>query len=445
MAGKIDPAFQAAPILQDSYNPVAFQQNLQQQKFEAQKAYKEKQDKNTAEGLDKLMLNLKGWEDQAGFKELLDRQNNAMNGFMALSRKGMNLISPKTTEEVMAYKALTDYHAKTKELADQWGQQKTAYDLIQKELMDDDGEKLYDHKTTQKNLADLMNTHSIADRRGLLESAIVRKPQAVDYAKIIKENKDHITPPPITQVVTPPDPVTGEVKTVRTQGEPDDKLIEKNKKEFRDIWRGMTPEQQKGLQELRKRDEYDLPNEDGMKMSDPEYLYTLHNLAYKQQYIEKKTGSGGGGININIGGTQAKITPGIHNKNENNLGGKSFNDRYDFTANKPFQVNALGGEKQTALADKKTGKDGWKPIVDGSLTKALLQFYDAKSKRLVFKSAEADDLPWLPKNSLFSVPIENMPEAMDFPIKKDDGTMGKLRDIIGEQGAAGTKSGISWK
>ena len=87
MAGKIDPAFQAAPILQDSYNPVAFQQNLQQEKFQAQKNKQEQQDKNTAEGLDKLMLNLKGWEDQAGFKELLGRQDNAMNGFMALSRK----------------------------------------------------------------------------------------------------------------------------------------------------------------------------------------------------------------------------------------------------------------------------------------------------------------------------------------------------------------------
>ena len=126
---KIDPAFQAAPVLQDEYNPVEFAREAHQEKFQLQKAKYEEQQKATVEGLDKLMLNIKGWEDKSGFQELLGRQQKAIDGFMSLSRKGMNLVNPKTTEEVMAYKALNDYHSQTKQLADQWQEQKTAYDV----------------------------------------------------------------------------------------------------------------------------------------------------------------------------------------------------------------------------------------------------------------------------------------------------------------------------
>ena len=89
MAKTIDPAFQAAPYLGDSsHDPIQFARRQNLQKFQAQKQKYEETQRNTARGLENLMVDIKGWEDQQGFKEIMAEQDKIMNGFLDLSRKG---------------------------------------------------------------------------------------------------------------------------------------------------------------------------------------------------------------------------------------------------------------------------------------------------------------------------------------------------------------------
>ena len=91
------------------------------------------------------------------------------------------------------------------------------------------------------------------------------------------------------------------------------------------------------------------------------------------------------------------------------------------------------------------GETGWEPINNNGKLKSLLLFYDVPNKQLVFKADENEDMSWIRKNSIFSVPVENVPEAMKLPIVKDDGTTGTLKDIVGEQGGSGKKKNFNSK
>src|SRR4030042_6276689 len=98
--GTIDPAFQAAPFLgESSHDPIEFVRRHNLAKYQATKIRQEEIRRNTAEGLDKLMVDLKGWEDQQGFKEIMADQDKVFRGFLEMSRKGMNLTSPRTPDE----------------------------------------------------------------------------------------------------------------------------------------------------------------------------------------------------------------------------------------------------------------------------------------------------------------------------------------------------------
>jgi hypothetical protein len=434
---KIDPAFQAGTVLKDEYSPVEFAARAHAEKFQLQKAQYEEHEKQTAEGLKDLMLNLKGWEDKEGFQELLGRQQKAIDGFMSLSRKGMNLVNPKSAQEVMAYKALNDYHAKTKEMADQWQQQKTAYDLIEKELAEDakldPNEQKFDHAQTQKNLQEMLNTHSIEDRRGLLESAIVPQPQIADIGKFLKENEDAITKP--KKITTyQENPATKQLESTMVDEE-SPKLIQKQVSDVEKLYKIAPPKVKEAIRRARKTD----PTNDST-ISDGTWLAMQRLPKFKEQMSIKpiKTGSG---FSIDIGGAKGvKMSQGEHRTNASPIGGREFNDRYDFTTNKSFQVSTVKGEKWESVPDEKEGTTGWAPINDNGKVKAQLLFYDVKSKQLIFKADETEDMPYMRKNSIFAVPVENIPEAKDFPITKDDGTKGKLGDIIGTESTAKKKS-----
>ncbi len=442
---KIDPAFQAAPVLQDTYNPVEFAQQAHQEKFQLQKAKYEEHEKQTAEGLKDLMLNLKGWEDKSGFQELLERQQKAIDGFMSLSRKGMNLVNPKSTEEVMAYKALTDYHVKTKQLADTWTQQKGICDLYHKALEEDSklspDEQKIDHAASEKNIQEALANNTIEGRAGKLQDLLVSKPTVGDVHKYVKDNLDMITKPNKVQMPYT-DPNTGQQGSIMNEVVTP-QIQKKQVADLRNLYNTAPSKIKNGIKQARKED----PTNDSV-MSDQDYFVAMYNPKFKQQMIDKITSKAGSGLNIDfkVGNAQIKMSRGEHNKNESPIGGRQFNDRYDFTTNKSFQVSTVKGEKAESMPDEKEGTTGWAPIDYSGRVKAQLQFYDVKSKQLIFKADETEDMPYMRKNSMFAVPVENVPEAMDFPITKDDGKQGTLKDVFTEvQNFVTKNSGIQWK
>ncbi|MGD0343192.1 MAG: hypothetical protein ABSA76_15940, partial [Bacteroidales bacterium] len=305
----------------------------------------------------------------------------------------------------------------------------------------DPNERKFKHDETQKGLADILNGKNIEERRGLLEKALVPNPHIEDIDKYTKDNIGRITPPP--KVQTPyKDPETGIDGYRLTTGTMNNKEKKQNEEEYRDLYRTMKPSYKASLTEIRKSD----PQNDPI-LTDQEYYVDRYTHKYQRESIEKagRKGSGGG---FDIGGVKdVKMSLGEHRKNEAPIGGRAFNDRYDFATNKPFQVSTIRGEKAESMPDEKEGTTGWAPIDYSGKVKAQLLFYDVKSKQLIFKADETEDMPYMRKNSIFAVPIENVPEAKDFPITKDDGTKGKLGDVIGQsnQDFVTKKSGIQWK
>lgn len=169
MAKNVNPAMQAAPYLGDSsHNPIEFARRQNMQKFQMQRREYEEQQRNTARGLENLMLDVKGWEDQEGFKEIMADQDKILNGYMELSRKGMNLVSPKTTNEILAYKAITKAYSELKQKADTWNQQKQIYDLLRTAIIKDQAlpkeEQTIDVEPTMAKATAKLKQKSIMER-----------------------------------------------------------------------------------------------------------------------------------------------------------------------------------------------------------------------------------------------------------------------------------------
>jgi hypothetical protein len=83
-----------------SFDPVEFNKRQGLLKYQDKRFREEKIAKNITEALDNMMVDLKAWDDQAGLKEIVDRQNIAKKGVLGLIGKGMNVFNPTTPEEI---------------------------------------------------------------------------------------------------------------------------------------------------------------------------------------------------------------------------------------------------------------------------------------------------------------------------------------------------------
>ena len=352
MAKSIDPAFQAAPNLgPSSYDPIAFARRNKMEKFQIQRKQQEDQARNTAQGLENLMVDVKGWEDQQGFKEIMADQDKVMNGFMELSRNGMNLVSPKTTQEVMAYKAIQDAHAGIKQKVDTWNQQKGIYDLYTKAIEKDSTlpreEQEIDHEASMANVKQKLKEKSIMERGNGLQNLLVTKTKPVDVFKDILANKDIFEKGTQKQnVVDMPDGS----KQVSLVEDLTPQQTESNAKKAGILFESKPPSYKEAIKKIREGD----PDPALNVMTDKDYYKTLAVPTYRQKFLNKPVSTGGSGLNFNFLGSQAKVTPGEHQTNDLNYGGRNYNDRYDITSNKPFFIPPAGGEYST--------ENEWKPI-----------------------------------------------------------------------------------
>jgi len=425
-----DPAFQAAPFLgASSYNPIEFARRQKLQKFQIQKKREDEKAANIAKGLDDLMLDLKGWEDQEGFKEIMADQDRVLKGFLDLSKKGLNLVSPRSTQELMAYKTINEEHAKIKQKVDTWQQQKSIYDLYMKAIEQDsllplDQQKI-NKEATMANIQRVLKSKGIIERGTGLQNLIVTNPDKVDLIKEITSKKGFYEQPTQTQtIVTNPQTGQDEIKIVES----------------------LTPEQEKenvrraGIQygELTK------PYKDAVKrikeadpdprlnvMPDRDYFATIAVPQYKEKFIQKPTG-GGRGL-FTFLGAQAKITPGEHQTNDRIYGDRNYNDRYDITSNKPFIVPVNEGEYSV-------GEGGWKDIAKGGGDiEGTILFYDPNTDKIIFRASQDARYPWIKNNTTVAIPRKNLAKADDLPIKLPDGNIGTIKDIVGTQSSTGLR------
>jgi hypothetical protein len=144
-------------------------------------------------------------------------------------------------------------------------------------------------------------------------------------------------------------------------------------------------------------------------------------------------------MSINFGGAKDfKVSPGELQTNANWIGGRNYDQRYDFqTSGKLIKVPTTGGFQHDS--DPKDGSDGWTEITGGDYAEAELLFYDPKKDQLIFRTGQAAKNPWIDNNITFAVPRANVPEAEKLPIMVD-GKKKTLKEIIGTQQAVQTKT-----
>jgi hypothetical protein len=429
--GNIDPGFQAAPFFgASSHDPIEFTRRHNLAKYQQAKLRDKEVQDNVAKGLDKLTLDLKGWEDQEGFKELMERQDKAINLFMDLSHKGLNIMSPRTTQEALAFKAITDYHAETKQLADTWGRNKTGYDMVTEVIKTDAAkpvdEQKIDHAATRTNVEKELGTKGISQRNLDIEKLLVFKPQIEDMYAYVKGNKDIL---PKFDVVT--EPVTNEqgVTVNQTREIETPQWEADTKKKLGELYDN-APEGVKNFVKEKRPKDAQLS-----MLADKEWFTAMNMPQGRQKWIDRISG-GGAGLAISIFGQKVTTEPAIKNNNNIRLGDRDYTEHYDFNISKPLigvSMSDLGAEVY---------EDGtWRPASkEGGLVTAQLNFYDPKTDSFIFTSTSDVMDAGVYKKQTFSVPRANLGKEVDnLPIKKDDGKVGTLKDIYGQASSAPKK------
>jgi hypothetical protein len=423
MAKTINPAFQAAPFLgESSHDPIEFQRRHNLAKYQMAKLRNDQIQENTAKGLSNLMLDLKGWEDQEGYKEIVADHDKVINAFLELSKKGLNLTSPKTSQELLAYKAITQKQQEIKQKVDTWNQQKGVYDMMKKTIEADaakpSGDQRIDAEASYKNIQDVLKSNSIMDRNGKLQNMLVLKPEIGDVHKYVNDNMKFITQP---EIITEPynDPVTGQtISKTREVMSPENE--KKREVDLRNLFK-TAPEPVLNAVKATKAKDKTLD-----VMSDEDYFVSMYDPKYKEKMVDKLSGTGGG-LNINFLGQKTTMSPGRQRKEPLNYGNQTFTSPYEFSSTKPIRV-PLGAQGSEIFM----GKD-WSPLTGGGDVEATLSFYDSNTDKFIFRTTQAGAAPFVMNNMTIAVPRSVIgDQADDLPIEVN-GKVEKLKDVYGSK------------
>ena len=175
----------SAPYPGDSsHDPTEFaRRRAIERNFASQKAVMELQSQqaaNLAKGMERYSLQMEGWEDQKGYDDLSKDISTVQDGFIEMTIKGMNLISPRTSDELMAYKAINDAMDRIRNKYYVWQSQKLSYraaeKIINEHIVKKESERTVDIDATKANMRTLLNTPRIFNRYEITENLIVYKP-----------------------------------------------------------------------------------------------------------------------------------------------------------------------------------------------------------------------------------------------------------------------------
>lgn len=431
----IDPAFQAAPFLgESSHDPIEFARRQKTLKNQAQIRKAKENDENTAKGLEKLMLDIKGWEDEKGFQEVMSSYNKNIDAFMQLSKKGLNLTSPKTEAELIAFKKLNEEHNKTKQLLDTWNRNKAAVDLFNNMVKADaakpESERKLDYEASRVNLQKQL-TGNIQDRNLNLENLLVFKPELGDVHKYVADNLEFITKPDI--ISTPEtDPNTGQTIN-RTREVVTPEVAKAQEKDLRNLYNTADKSIKTAVKMQRENDKNPSLN----IMSDEDYFVAMYNPKFKERMLDKATGKGGG-LSISFLGQKTTMDPGRQRKEPINYGDKTFTSTYEFQSTKPLKI-PLGASGSEIFMGK-----SWQPLTGGGDVEGTLSYYDSNTDMFIFRTTQAGAAPFIMNNMTIAVPREVIGEqADDLPIEVN-GEIKKLKDVYGTKQVAKKKLPVQW-
>lgn len=429
MAKKIDPAFRTGTFLgESSQDPISFVRRNKTLKEEAAKRKRDEIDQSTQKGLEKLMLDLKGWEDQEGFKEIMDRQNKTLDLFTQLSKKGLNLTSPKSSQEIEAYRAINQYHTETKQIVDEWNRQKGVYDqalgLIRQEATKPSTERRVDEAKTMERIKQAMQGASISDRKMSLDNLLALKVNLGDILKKVNEaeNAGFFKKPTVTQseVIG----ADGIKRTTSTETlSPEDEA--ENVRKAGILFEGLDKEYKDYIKTIRDKDPDPVLN----IMPEKDYFATIAVPAYREKFIKKqsKTSGSGGGLSLNFLGQKTTLEPGVQRDVPLPYGDRTYTNVYEFAGTKPVKVNY--GAKGSSVFMGNT----WTPLTGGGDVEAELRFYDPTRDEFVFRTTKAGIAPFMMNEMTFAVPRSVIGDQADeLPIMKD-GKKTTLKDLYGSK------------
>lgn len=426
MPKTINPEFQGAPYLGDSsYDPIKFVQQQNLAKYKIAKEEKDERESDNAQMLKSLLVDIKGWEDQKGFEELMADRQKVLDTFIGFSRKGMNLANPKTVEEHTMYKGISEALARVQQKAQAWNQQKGVYDFYMKQMETPGAEDKIDIEATKKNIEDVLSSNNILDRGTKLGNLIVKKPSIDAVNDFIQKNKSRLYQAPVRT-----SSYVDEQGITHTNTNPveDSKEINKIEQSYKDLYATSDKTVQDGLKEVRRQNAEIDKERNFDTLSDAEYFAAMYDLPTRQKYSERlsKMGGGGIGISVNAFGRKMNITPGEQRDEPLPYGDKTFTNTYKFFSKDPLTINiGRNGSKMF------TG-DTWEEITDGGDVEANLLYYDAKDDVFIFRTTQTGNTPFVLNNATVTVPRAVLgKEADDLPIKTSDGKTKKLIEVFG--------------
>ena len=417
-----DPAFQAAVVLDTS--------RYGSQESAADRSYKRSQIKLAQEkesrasiekglsNLNKTLEDIKAWEDKKGFQEIMADHKKVIDTYLGLSKEGLNLLAPKSEQEIEAYKAIQSAHNNIIQKVNAWDQNKKQIDAIEvlekADKAKPSSQQVIDWEKTYQNIQGQYDM-GILDRKMNLNNLVVYKPEIGNLDKYISDNKDFITVPMVDPVSGIPNP--GQVK----QQEAD----------LKEIYAGLDDQYMEALKKEKARAEKINPAFESVPLED--FFVARYSPAAKGKLSKtlKDMEDEDKSRKIDFLNTSAKVVPNEKRTNDNMIGGRNYNERYEFNfpTTKMFKVPVFGATAHTAQSDPAKGDDGWREIKGGDYAEAELLFYDPKTDKLIFRTGQAAQNPWIQNNVTFDVPRENLPDAEKLPIMVN-GEEKKLGDIL---------------
>ena len=431
--GTIDPAFQAAPFLGEStHDPIEFQRRHKAFRYQQEKIRQEKIEENIAKGLEKLMIDVKSWEDKEGFNEIVTDHDKVIKGFLELSKKGLNVTSPKTSQEIMAYKTITEAQQKIMNKVDVWNRQKDTYDLITQALKQDSmkrpEEQNLERDKIMDNIFSSMKGKSILDREMSIDKILVFRPQIGDMWKHIADNAKSFGEMDV-KTTESLDEETGRVITHTVPFLADDK-----RKRFEEAAKGAYRTAKDSIKESVRMnfEQYRKDNpDDPLSVGTPEEYYVEMAKPKGSRKYETRIKGAGGGIGFNFFGQRTTSQPGtIRNPITYGTGegGKTYASPYEFQGMKPIKVNWTDPTDVMVFYNEQ-----WSPVNKTGDVEAELRLYDSEKDEFVFRTTQQGEAPFTRNNVTFSIPRAIVGDRADeLPIVVN-GKVKKLKDIYGPQ------------
>ncbi len=429
-----DPAFQAAVVLDSSaIGTGGSSYDRSMNKLKLQQTQEKEKRETIEKGLADLGVDLKGWEDQAGFKEIMSDHQAVIDAYLELSKGGLNLVAPKTEQEITAFKAIQDAHKKIVQKVDTWDRNKKQVDAIamlqQQDLARDPSEQKIDHEKTNANIQNQLGTKGVLDREMNLSKLLVYKPDIGDVVKYTKEYADFMPKPTqVTESYT--DPVTGQQGTRLTQKLTPEQVKETEEK-LKTRYRTAPDNIKEAVKQQKAKDKtLDV-------LTDEEYYVAMFSPEYNEKMSNKLSGKSGG-LSLNFLGQKTTMEPGKLRDVPLTYGPKTFTSAYQFAGTKPITLN-LG-----AKGSKQFNEEEWTDIEGGGDVEATLVFYDSATDELVFRVGQASQTPYVANNATISVPRANIGDQADELPIMEDGKVVKLKDKFGTKKPIIKSLGVDW-